>query len=37
MTFIKDITAFKTAQLYMLSGELVIAGLYLRKAYGINR
>jgi hypothetical protein len=34
MTFIKDIEAFKTAQLYAAAGYMVIAELYLKKAYG---
>lgn len=36
MTFIKDRTAFKTAQLYRVAGHEVIAVLYLRKAYGVK-
>lgn len=36
MTFIKDTSAFKTAQLYMLNGHPLIAGLFLRKAYGVK-
>lgn len=34
MSFIKDITAYKTALLYMQNGQEVIAQLYLKKAYG---
>lgn len=34
MSFIKDVEAYKTAQLYFAAGHNVIAYLYLRKAYG---
>lgn len=34
MTFILDLDAYKTALLYASCGQEVIAGLYLRKAYG---
>jgi hypothetical protein len=34
MSFIKDIAAYKTAQLFAAHGQEVIATLYLRKAYG---
>lgn len=34
MTFIKDIEAFKTAQRFAAAGHMVIATLYLKKAYG---
>lgn len=34
MSFIKDKAAFKTAQLFHSYGYSIIAGLYLRKAYG---
>lgn len=36
MTFIKDKAAFKTAMLFYFCGYDVIAGLYLRKAYGVK-
>lgn len=36
MSFIKDIAAYKNAQLYAAHGQDVIASLYLRKAYGVN-
>lgn len=35
MTFIKDKAAFKTALLFHACGYGVVAGLYLRKAYGV--
>jgi|GEM_PF-710325 len=35
MTFLKDKSAYKTAQLYAVSGQSVIANLFLRKAYGV--
>lgn len=34
MSFIKDVTAYKSALLYMANGQEVIASLYLKKAYG---
>ncbi len=34
MSFIIDHAAYKTALLYAMNGPEVIAGLYLRKAYG---
>lgn len=34
MTFIIDRNAYKTALLYASCGQELIAGLYLRKAYG---
>ncbi len=34
MTFIKDVKAFKTAQLLSSAGYTAIAILYLKKAYG---
>lgn len=34
MTFIIDRNAYKTAPLYASCGQELIAGLYLRKAYG---
>lgn len=34
MTFIKDISAYKTACLFSACGYDVIARLYLKKAYG---
>jgi len=34
MTFIKDSRAYKSALLYASFGQVVIANLYLRKAYG---
>ena len=34
MTFIIDRSAYKTALLYASCGQELIAGLYLRKAYG---
>lgn len=36
MTFIVDRNAYKAALLYASCGQEVIAGLYLRKAYGGN-
>lgn len=36
MKFIKDKNAYKTALLYASFGQVVIANLYLRKAYGVN-
>lgn len=35
MTFIRDIQAFKTAQLFLAQGYPAIAQLYLKKAYGL--
>jgi hypothetical protein len=34
MTFIKDAKAYKTAQLLAAAGYMVIASIYLKKAYG---
>lgn len=34
MTLLKDKDAYKSALLYASFGQLVIANLYLRKAYG---
>lgn len=34
MTFIVDLNAYKAALLYAANGHEIIAGLYLRKAYG---
>ena len=34
MSFIVDRNAYKTALFYAASGHEIIAGLYLRKAYG---